>query len=77
VPGPVPSPSKVLTLDDAVASASDVVRVRVLVEAPQHSGLLGPLDYRHDVALPPGTRHPSAPTRAMALPPGLWPTSSP
>ncbi|HRH29943.1 MAG TPA: hypothetical protein PKV17_14275, partial [Aquabacterium sp.] len=31
------------------------VRLSVLVEAPQHSGLLGPLDYRADRAWPPGT----------------------
>ena len=30
-------------------------RVQVLVEAPQHSGLTGPLDYLADQALPPGT----------------------
>lgn len=30
-------------------------RVQVLVEAPQHSGLTGPLDYLADQALQPGT----------------------
>ena len=31
------------------------VRLSVLVETPQHSGLLGPLDYRAERAWPPGT----------------------
>jgi primosomal protein N' (replication factor Y) len=36
-----------------VASAS--VRLSVLVETPQHSGLIGPLDYLSEQAWPPGT----------------------
>ena len=31
------------------------VRIGVLVEAPQHSGLVGPLDYLHDLVLPQGS----------------------
>ena len=34
---------------------ADPVRVKVLVEVPQHSGLTGPLDYSHSTALPPGS----------------------
>ena len=37
------------------ASPPPGVRVAVVVEAPQHSGLWGALDYRHACALPAGT----------------------
>ncbi|HIV69352.1 MAG TPA: primosomal protein N' [Candidatus Aquabacterium excrementipullorum] len=40
---------------DAAPEGAPQVRVRVLVEAPQHSGLTGPLDYLAPEALPPGT----------------------
>ena len=39
----------------APAAGQDSVRVSVLVETPQHSGLLGPLDYLATQAWPPGT----------------------
>lgn len=42
------------TVADAAAPA-DGVRVQVAVEAPQHSGLAGPLDYLAPQPLPPGT----------------------
>lgn len=37
------------------ASSSLPCRVGVVVEAPQHSGLLGALDYLSATPLPPGT----------------------
>ncbi len=47
---PAPEPAAA-AVPDAVAE----VRVRVLVEAPQHSGLTGPLDYLAHQPLLPGT----------------------
>jgi primosomal protein N' (replication factor Y) len=40
---------------DVRVHMSQIHRVSVIVEAPQHSGLAGPLDYRSDRSLPPGT----------------------
>lgn len=37
------------------ASATPAIRLRVAVDAPQHTGLSAPLDYASPVALPPGT----------------------
>jgi primosomal protein N' (replication factor Y) len=38
-----------------LVAAQPQVRLSVLVETPQHSGLIGPLDYLADQAWPPGT----------------------
>jgi primosomal protein N' (replication factor Y) len=46
---PVPHPSEL------GGGAVPTVRLGVLVETPQHSGLIGPLDYGHDRDLPMGT----------------------
>ena len=41
-------------MSDALAPAAAFITVRVAVEAPQHSGLLGPLDYLSATPLQPG-----------------------
>ena len=41
-------------MSDAPAPTAAFITVRVAVEAPQHSGLLGPLDYLSPTPLKPG-----------------------
>ena len=53
------------------ASATPPVRLRVAVDAPQHTGLSAPLDYASAVALPPGTLV-SVPLGRRQVPGVVW-----
>ena len=51
--------------------ASDRITLRVAVDAPQHTGLAGPLDYVSDRPLPPGTLV-HVPLGARSVPGIVW-----
>jgi primosomal protein N' (replication factor Y) len=59
-----------------VLAVAEPLRVRVAVEAPQHSGLIGPLDYTSECPLAPGSLV-RVPLGRREVPGLVWPPSPP